>query len=93
MLLTAVKVLGTVASAAKAVATTVASGVKAVVGTVAAVVTGTTSPGLAEIVTAEMMSGVLDEVVSLLPVCIPVMIGFIALRKGISFISAILHSA
>lgn len=51
------------------------------------------NPGLADIVTAEMMSGVLDEVVSLLPVCIPVMIGFIALRKGISFISAILHSA
>ena len=39
--------------------------------------------GLSAVVTAEMLSGVLDEVVALLPVAIPVMIGFIALRKGI----------
>lgn len=45
------------------------------------------------VVTAEMMSGVLDEVIGLLPVVIPVMIGFIALRKGISFLQGILHSA
>lgn len=45
------------------------------------------------IVTAEMLTGVLDEVIGLLPVIIPVMIGFIALRKGISFIQGILHSA
>lgn len=49
--------------------------------------------GLSTVVTAEMLSGVLDEVVALLPVCIPVMIGFIALRKGIGFIQSILHSA
>lgn len=49
--------------------------------------------GLSAVVTAEMLGGVLDEVVALLPVCIPVMIGFIALRKGISFIQGILHSA
>jgi len=48
---------------------------------------------LSSIVTADMLSGVLDEVVGLLPVCIPVMIGFIALRKGISFVRGILHSA
>lgn len=48
---------------------------------------------LKDIVTAELLTGVLDEVVGLLPVCIPVMIGFIALRKGISFVSSILHSA
>lgn len=54
--------------------------------------TGTTT-GLADIVTAEMMSGVLDQIVSLLPVVIPVMIGFIGLRKGISFVQGILHSA
>lgn len=52
-----------------------------------------TATGLASVVTGEMLSGVLDEVVALLPVCIPVMIGFIALRKGISFIQTILHSA
>lgn len=49
--------------------------------------------GLASIVTSEMVSGVLDEVVGLLPVLIPAMISFIALRKGISFISSILHGA
>ena len=48
---------------------------------------------LKEIVTAEMLSGVLDEVVGVLPVAIPVLITFIALRKGISFIQSILHSA
>ena len=49
--------------------------------------------GLSDIVTSDMLTGVLDEIVGLLPVCIPVMIGFIALRKGISFIRGILKSA
>lgn len=48
---------------------------------------------LNNVVTQAMLGGVLDEVVSLLPVCIPVMIGFIGLRKGIAFIQSILHSA
>ena len=48
---------------------------------------------LKTIVTADMLGGVLDEVVGLLPVCIPVLITFIALRKGISFVQSILHSA
>lgn len=48
---------------------------------------------LAETITATMLNGVLDEIISLLPVCLPVMISFIALRKGISFVSSILHSA
>ncbi len=48
---------------------------------------------MSEIVTAEMMSGVLGEVTALLPVVIPTMISFIALRKGISFIQSVLHSA
>lgn len=52
-----------------------------------------TANGLSTVVTSDMLAGVLDEVVALLPVCIPVMIGFIALRKGISFIQGILHSA
>lgn len=51
------------------------------------------SNSLSGIVTSEMLTGVLDEVVGLLPVCIPVMIGFIALRKGIGFIRGILKSA
>ena len=51
------------------------------------------SSGLASIVTTQMMSGVLDEILGLLPVVIPVMIGFIGLRKGISFLQSVLHSA
>lgn len=51
------------------------------------------SATLSGIVTAEMLSGVLNEVVGLLPVIIPVMIGFIGLRKGISFLQGVLHSA
>lgn len=52
-----------------------------------------TATGLASVVTGEMLSGVLDEIVALLPVVIPVMIGFIGLRKGISFLQGVLHSA
>ena len=48
---------------------------------------------LKTIVTADMLGGVLDVVVGVLPVAIPVLITFIALRKGISFIQSILHSA
>ncbi len=49
--------------------------------------------GLSGIVTTQIMSGVLDEILGLLPVVIPVMIGFIGLRKGISFLQSVLHSA
>lgn len=48
---------------------------------------------LSSIVTAEMLEGVLSEITGLLPVVIPVMIGFIAIRKGIAFVQNILHSA
>ena len=48
---------------------------------------------LAEIVTAEMLSGVLEEITGLLPIVIPVMITFIAIRKGIAFVQSVLHSA
>ena len=49
--------------------------------------------GLSGIVPPQMLSGVLDEILGLLPVVIPVMIGFIGLRKGISFLQSVLHSA
>lgn len=52
-----------------------------------------TTTVLASIVTADMLKGVLNEITSLLPVVIPVMIGFIAIRKGIAFVQSILHSA
>lgn len=54
----------------------------------------TTSGGvLAGVVTSAMLNGVLNEVVGVLPVCFPVMVSFIALRKGIAFVGSILRSA
>ena len=56
--------------------------------------TGTTvTTVLSGIVKAEMLQGVLSEITGLLPVVIPVLITFIAVRKGISFLQSILHSA
>lgn len=52
-----------------------------------------TATQLSTIVTSDMLQGVLTEVTGLLPVVIPVMIGFIALRKGISFLQGVLHGA
>lgn len=48
---------------------------------------------LKDIVTAEMLGGVLDEITGLLPIVVPVSIGFIALRKGIKFLMSALRSA
>lgn len=48
---------------------------------------------LASIVTEQMMSGVLNEVIGILPVCIPTMISFTGIRKGIGFLQGVLHSA
>lgn len=48
---------------------------------------------LASIVTADMISGVLTEIKAILPVVLPVMVGFIGLRKAISFLQGVLHSA
>ena len=43
--------------------------------------------------TAEMVGGVLDEVVAVIPIVVPVAITFIAIRKGISFVLGMLRSA
>ncbi len=48
---------------------------------------------LSGIVNANMLQGVMNEILDLLPVVIPVLITFIAVRKGISFLQSILHSA
>lgn len=48
---------------------------------------------LSTIVSADMMQGVLTQITGLLPVVIPVMVGFIGLRKGIAFLQSVLHSA
>lgn len=55
--------------------------------------TATTTGVLSTVITSKMLQGVLNEILGVLPVCIPVMITFIALRKGIAFIQSILHSA
>lgn len=49
--------------------------------------------GIASVVTTEMCTGVLNDVTALIPIVLPAVIGFIALRKGISFLTGILHSA
>lgn len=54
---------------------------------------GTSSGVLSKVVTAQMMSGVLDEIIGVLPVCLPVMITFIGIRKGISFVVGVLRAA
>lgn len=54
---------------------------------------GTTAVMLGDIITSTMVSGVLDQVIDLLPVILPVMITFVGLRKGISFVISMLHSA
>ena len=48
---------------------------------------------LSKVVTQEMMSGVLDEIIGVLPVCLPVMITCIGIRKGISFVTGVLRAA
>lgn len=48
---------------------------------------------LSTIVTGEMLSGVLDEIIGLLPVVLPVSIGYIALRKGIGFLLGSIRKA
>ena len=52
-----------------------------------------TVPTLSGTVTADMVKGVLDQILLLLPVVLPALIGFIAVRKGISFLIGSLRSA
>lgn len=48
---------------------------------------------LANVITADMCKGVLDEMVGLLPILIPVTVSFIAIRKGLGFFTSTLHAA
>lgn len=50
-------------------------------------------PMLTGVVTSDMVSGVLNEVVGLLPVVLPASISYIALRKGLSFLISTLRRA
>lgn len=60
--------------------------------TVVGAAEGATST-LSSVVTKEMVGGVFDEIVSLLPVIIPVSVGFIAIRKGLGFLFGSLRQA
>lgn len=51
------------------------------------------SASLSSVVTADMLSGVLNEVLALLPVVMPVSISFMAIRKGIRFVLGALSRA
>ncbi len=48
---------------------------------------------LDKVITAEMMSGVFNEIVGVLPVVVPVSVGFIAIRKGLGFVFSSLRAA
>ena len=63
------------------------------VAALAASGSSSSSTVLSGVVTASMMNGVLDEIIGVLPVCLPVLITFIGIRKGISFVIGILRSA
>ena len=58
---------------------------------------GTTSAindlNLADVITADMLSGVFNQVIYLLPVCLPVMVLFAGFRKGLGFVKSVLYSA
>ena len=53
---------------------------------------GTTTTVLGSIVTTEMLSGITDEMVGVLPVAFPVLVTAVGIRKAISFITGLLHS-
>lgn len=57
-------------------------------------VSGSSSPvGLSSVVTSNMLSGVFDQIVALIPVSLGALIAFVGIRKGISFLQQIMHSA
>lgn len=51
------------------------------------------SSTLVDSVNADSISSVLDQVLDLLPVVVGCIVGFVAIRKGLSFLESILHSA
>lgn len=48
---------------------------------------------LGDVITSSLLSGVFDEIVALIPTVLPVLVGFLAVRKGISFVLGMLRSA
>ena len=44
-----------------------------------------TVPLISESVTSDMMNGIMAQITSLLPIVLPVLVGVLAFRKGLSF--------
>ncbi len=42
-------------------------------------------PSIADSITQDMMSGIMTQITDLLPVVLPVLVGVLAFRKGLSF--------
>ena len=53
----------------------------------------TTSNTVATAISGTDLSGILNEIISLLPLVLPVVVGFIGVRKGISFLIGSLRRA
>ena len=53
----------------------------------------TTSSTVATAISGVDLTGILNEIISLLPVILPVVVGFIGVRKGISFLIGSLRRA
>lgn len=53
----------------------------------------TTSNAVASAINGVDLTGILNEILSLLPVVLPVVVGFIGVRKGISFLIGSLRRA
>lgn len=52
-----------------------------------------TAPHITDFVSSDMLSGALDQVVALIPVVVGCIVAFVGIRKGISFLQQIMHSA
>ena len=50
-----------------------------------------TVPSIADSITGDMMNGILTQITDLLPVVLPVMVGCLAFRKGLSFFQGLIR--
>lgn len=48
-------------------------------------------PSIADSITGDMMNGILTQITDLLPVVLPVMVGCLAFRKGLSFFQSLVR--
>ena len=55
------------------------------------VTTAFTVPSIAASITGDMMNGILTQITDLLPVVLPVMVGCLAFRKGLSFFQSLIR--